>query len=65
MLADPMALNSIMGTYTYFANPLGYAAIAVPGVKRTDGMPSSVCFVGPSGSDLKMIALGQMFEGLP
>jgi len=65
MLADPMALNSIMGTYTYFANPLGYAAIAVPGVKRTDGMPSSVCFVGPSGTDLKMIALGQMFEGLP
>lgn len=64
MLADPMALNSIMGTYTYFANPIGCAAIAVPGVKRSDGMPSSVCFVGPSGSDLKMIAHGKAFEGL-
>lgn len=64
MLANPMSLNSIMGTYTYFANPIGCAAIAVPGAKRSDGMPSSICFVGPSGSDLTMIAHGQMFEGL-
>lgn len=62
MLADPMALNSIMGTYTYFANPLGFAAVAVPGVKRSDGLPSSVCFLGQSGTDHRMAEMAEWFE---
>ena len=64
MLADPMPLNTIMGTYTYFANPMGHAAIAIPGTKRSDGLPSSMCFVGASGHDLGMIALGKRFQHL-
>lgn len=62
MLADPMALNSVMGTYTYFANPLGLSAIAVPGAARADSLPSSLCFVGPGGHDRAMLEHAQAFE---
>ena len=34
MLADPMALNTAMGTYTYFVNPLDMCAVAIPGRHR-------------------------------
>lgn len=61
MLADPMPLNSIMGTYTYFANPLGLSAVAVPGAQRTDGLPSSVCFVGQGGSDKAVLQQASAF----
>lgn len=62
MLADPMPLNSIMGTYTYFANPLGLAAIAMPGVDRSDGMPSSLCFVSSGGSDRVLLDQARAFS---
>lgn len=61
MLADPMPLNTIMGTYTYFANPLGLSAIAVPGAKRDDGLPSSLCFVGRPGTDLGLLQTANAF----
>jgi allophanate hydrolase len=61
MLNDPMALNTIMGTYTYFANPLGLAAIAVPGVRRADGLSSSVCFVSKGGTDLALLEHAHVF----
>jgi allophanate hydrolase len=62
MQADPMTLNSIMGTYTYFANPLGLSAIAVPGINRSDNLPSSLCFVGAGGTDRALIGQAQAFE---
>jgi allophanate hydrolase len=62
MLADPMSLNTIMGTYTYFANPLGFAAIAVPGRMRRDGLPSSVCFASHAGCDHILTDIAQRFE---
>ena len=61
MLADPMPRNTIMGTYTYFANPLGLSAIAVPGAKRGDGLPSSLCFVGRPGADLELLRTANAF----
>ncbi|CAN5398626.1 hypothetical protein BH11PSE4_BH11PSE4_07700 [soil metagenome] len=62
MLADPMTLNTAMGTYTYFVNPLDMCAVAVPGQQRSDGLPSSLCFVGRAGEDGLMRTLGQSFE---
>jgi allophanate hydrolase len=44
MLQEPMSHNTIMGTYTYFANPLDLCAVSVPGAKRDDGLPSALCF---------------------
>ncbi len=63
MLADPMALNNVMGTYTYFANPLDLCAVAVPGKQRPDGLVSSICFNAPAGHDGVLKALAGMFEG--
>ena len=47
--ADPVRLNSRLGTYTNFVNLLDLAAIAVPSGMRGDGLPSSVTLVGPVG----------------
>ena len=49
--ADPVRLNSRLGTYTNFVNLLDLCAIAVPAGMRGDGLPSSVTLIGPSGAD--------------
>jgi allophanate hydrolase len=49
--ADPVRLNSRLGTYTNFANLLDLAAIAVPSGVRGDGLPSSVTLIAPAGAD--------------
>ena len=49
--ADPIRLNSRLGTYTNFVNLLDLCAIAVPSSLRGDGLPSSVTLIAPSGAD--------------
>ncbi|WP_374624959.1 allophanate hydrolase [Devosia sp.] len=49
--ADPIALNSNLGTYTNFVNLLDLAAISVPVGRRGDGLPSSLTLIGPAGTD--------------
>jgi allophanate hydrolase len=49
--ADPVRLNSRLGTYTNFVNLLDLCAIAVPSSIRVDGLPSSVTLIAPSGAD--------------
>ena len=49
--ADPVRLNSRLGTYTNFVNLLDLCAIAVPAGVRGDGLPSSVTLIGPAGAD--------------
>ncbi len=51
VIADPIRLNSQLGTYTNFVNLLDLCAIAVPSSIRADGLPSSVTLIGPSGAD--------------
>lgn len=62
MLAEPMARNTQMGTYTYFVNPLDLCAVTVPGRRRPDGLPSALCFVGQAGTDHVVSALATAFE---
>lgn len=62
MLEEPVARNAILGTYTYFANPLDFCAVAVPGNRRTDGLPSSLCFVSRDGEDACIRTLATAFE---
>lgn len=64
MLKNPMELNNVMGTYTYFANPIGFSAIAIPGVDRSDGLPSSICLAAPAGTDQKNLLLAALLEDL-
>jgi allophanate hydrolase len=49
--ADPVRLNSRVGTYTNFVNLLDLCAIAVPAGIRSDGLPSSVTLIAPAGAD--------------
>jgi allophanate hydrolase len=49
--ADPIALNSNLGTYTNFVNLLDLSAIAAPSGMRGDGLPSSLTLIGPAGAD--------------
>ena len=49
--ADPVRLNSRLGTYTNFVNLLDLCAIAVPPGVRGDGLPSSVTLNAPAGAD--------------
>lgn len=56
--ADPIALNSRLGTYTNFANLLDTAALAVPTGFRADGLPFGVTLFGPAWSDARLAALG-------
>ena len=51
VMADPIRLNSRLGTYTNFVNLLDLCAIAVPSSIRANGLPSSVTLVAPSGAD--------------
>lgn len=63
VLADPIALNSNLGTYTNFVNLLDLAAIAVPVGTRGDGLPSGLTLIGRSGSDGLLAGIGLALEG--
>ncbi len=49
--ADPVTLNSNLGTYTNFANLLDLAGIAVPDTIAQDGTPYGVTLRAPAGHD--------------
>jgi allophanate hydrolase len=60
--ADPITLNSNLGTYTNFVNLLDLAAISVPAGTRSDGLPSSLTLIGRAGSDGHLAALAELIE---
>lgn len=55
--ADPIGLNSMLGTYTNFMNLLDYAAVAMPTGFRADKMPTGITLFAPAGSDRKLLQL--------
>ena len=61
--ADPITLNSNLGTYTNFVNLLDLSAISVPVGRRDDGLPSSLTFIGPAGADSQLAAIGAAAMG--
>jgi allophanate hydrolase len=68
VLADPIQLNSRLGTYTNFVNLLDLCALAVPVSMRADGTPFGVTLLGLAGDDAKLAAIGREFHhasGLP
>jgi allophanate hydrolase len=62
MLADPVRLNTELGTYTNFVNLMDLAAIAVPAGFRPDGIPFGVTLIGPALSDGMLAALGDVLH---
>ena len=68
VLADPIGLNSRLGTYTNFVNLLDMCALAVPASMRADGAPFGVTLLALAGEDAMLAAIGRMFHaasGLP
>jgi allophanate hydrolase len=58
MTADPVALNSRLGTYTNFVNLMDLSALAVPAGFRADGIPFGVTLIGPALSDGMLASAG-------
>ena len=68
VLADPIHLNSRLGTYTNFVNLLDLCGLAVPASMRPDGLPFGITLLGPSGGDAALAAIGRQWHqatGLP
>jgi len=60
--ANPIELNSQLGVYTNFVNLLDLSALAVPCLKRDDGLPAGVTLIGPSGADYRLAVLGARIQ---
>jgi allophanate hydrolase len=68
MLADPIQLNSRLGTYTNFVNLLDLCGLAVPASMRDDGAPAGITLLAPAGNDAALASIGRVFHadtGLP
>jgi allophanate hydrolase len=62
VLADPIALNSRLGTYTNFVNLLDLCALSVPASMRADGAPFGVTLIAPAGCDAALASIGRAFH---
>lgn len=61
--ADPVGVNTRLGTYTNFANLLDLCAVAVPAGQRPDGLPFGVQFVAPAFADDPLLDLADRWCG--
>jgi len=62
VLADPILLNSRLGTYTNFVNLLDLCGLAVPAAMRSDGIPFGITLLAPAGHDAALASLGRAFH---
>ena len=62
VLADPIRLNSRLGTYTNFVNLLDLCAAAVPAALHGDGTPFGITFIAPGGQDALAASLAKSFH---
>ena len=54
---EPLARNTLLGTYTNFVNLLDLCAVAVPAGGRADGLPFGVSLIAPAGADATLLSL--------
>ena len=62
VLANPIQLNSRLGTYTNFVNLLDLAGLALPASMKPDGTPFGITLLAPGGHDAVLAALGRVFH---
>ena len=68
VVADPIGLNSRLGTYTNFVNLLDLCALAVPASMHADGTPFGITLLALAGNDAALASIGRVFHadtGLP
>ena len=62
VLANPVELNSRLGTYTNFVNLLDLCGLALPAAMRADGIPFGITLLAPAGDDAKLASIGRVFH---
>jgi allophanate hydrolase len=62
VLANPIELNSRLGTYTNFVNLLDLCGLALPAAIRTDGIPFGITLLAPAGRDALLASMGRVFQ---
>jgi allophanate hydrolase len=62
VLADPIQLNSRLGTYTNFVNLLQLCGLAIPAALHADGTPFGVTLLGSAGHDAMLASIGRVFH---
>src|SRR3954469_7355040 len=62
VLANPIELNSRLGTYTNFVNLLDLCALALPASIRPDGIPFGITLLAPAGHDAQLASIGRAFH---
>jgi allophanate hydrolase len=62
VLANPIELNSRLGTYTNFVNLLDLCGLAVPASMRRDGIPFGITLLAPAGHDALLASIGRVFH---
>jgi allophanate hydrolase len=62
VLANPIELNSRLGTYTNFVNLLDLCGLAIPAAMRADGIPFGITLVAPGAQDALLASIGRVFH---
>jgi allophanate hydrolase len=62
VLANPIELNSRLGTYTNFVNLLDLCGLALPAAIRPDDVPFGITLLAPAGADAQLASIGRVFH---
>src|SRR3954470_22378843 len=62
VLANPIELNSRLGTYTNFVNLLDLCGLALPSAIRDDDIPFGITLLAPAGKDAMLASIGRVFH---
>jgi allophanate hydrolase len=62
VLANPIELNSRLGTYTNFVNLLDLCGLALPAAVRDDGIPFGITLLARAGRDAELASIGRVFH---
>jgi allophanate hydrolase len=61
--ADPIGVNSQLGSFTNFVNLMDMCALALPAPARADGLPFGVTLHAPAHHDRRLLELGCEWAG--
>jgi allophanate hydrolase len=64
MLADPIRRNTVLGTYTTFANLLDLTAVALPAGFTSAGRPHGLTLLAPAGQDARLAWVAAAIEAV-
>src|SRR6202165_4888345 len=62
VLANPIELNSRLGTYTNFVNLLDLCGLGLPAAIRSDDIPFGITLLAPAGHDAQLASIGRVFH---